>query len=57
LILLNRAARLVLRRIVGPVTMWDDTDSPGLDTVEAAPKVELLDGFGTFLGTSPRATY
>jgi hypothetical protein len=37
-------ARLVLRRLVGPLTLWDESERPDFIRWEATPKTELLDG-------------
>lgn len=40
-------ARLVLRRLVGPLTLWDESERPEWIRWEAAPTAELLDGLAT----------
>jgi site-specific DNA recombinase len=47
-------ARLVLRRLVGPLTLWDESTRPGFVKWEATPTTGLLEGMGpTLLDTSP----
>jgi DNA invertase Pin-like site-specific DNA recombinase len=46
-------ARLVLRRLVGPLTLWDESERPDFIRWEATPTAELLDGLATLEGTSP----
>ena len=47
-------ARIVLRRLVGPLTLWDESERPDFIQWKAEPKTELLDGLAPFhLGTSP----
>jgi site-specific DNA recombinase len=45
-------ARLVLRRLVGPLTLWDESKRPDFIRWEAAPTAELLDGLCTLEGAS-----
>jgi DNA-binding NarL/FixJ family response regulator len=49
LILLDepRVARLVLRRLVSPLTLWDESERPDFVKWEATPKAGLLDGLAT----------
>jgi hypothetical protein len=49
-------ARLVLRRLVGPLMLWDEGKRPDFITWEAAPTTGLLDGLATLQGTSPART-
>jgi len=44
---------MVLRRLVGPLTLWDESERPGFVKWEAAPTAELLDGLATLQVTSP----
>jgi DNA invertase Pin-like site-specific DNA recombinase len=47
-------ARLVLRRLVGPLTLWDESERPDFVRFETTPTVELLDGLApTLLRASP----
>jgi hypothetical protein len=46
-------ARMVLRTLVGPLTLWDESERPDCIKWEATPKAELLDGLATLLDTSP----
>jgi site-specific DNA recombinase len=48
-----RVARLVLRRLVGPITLHDESARPEWIKWEAAPTTELLAGLATLEGTSP----
>ena len=49
-----RIARLVLRRLVGPLTLWDESKRPDFVRFEAAPTLELLEGLApTLLVASP----
>jgi hypothetical protein len=45
-------ARQVLRRLVGPIILWD-ADRPEYVRWKAAPTTELLDGLATLVSTSP----
>ena len=48
-------ARLVLRQLVGPLTLWDESERPDFVKWEATPKVDILDGLApTLEGASPR---
>jgi hypothetical protein len=49
-----KVARLLLRRLVGPLTLWDESDA-GLRWEAETKADELLDGL-VHLGTSPRGT-
>jgi hypothetical protein len=49
-------ARLVLRRVVGPLTLWDESKRPDWIKWEATPTTELLEGLATLQGTSPTGT-
>ena len=42
-------ARLVLRRLVGPLTLWDESERPDFIRWEATPTTELLDGLAPTL--------
>ena len=49
-------ARMVLRRLVAPLTLWEETvESPRPKWIEwkAEPKTDLLDGLATLLVASP----
>ena len=47
-------ARLVLRRLVGPLTLWDESKRPDFVRFETTPTVALLDGLdATLLVASP----
>ena len=49
-------ARLVLRRVVGPIVLHDDGERPEFVTWETEPTTDLLDGLATLrtrLGSSP----
>jgi hypothetical protein len=47
-------ARLMLRRLVGPLTLWDESERPEWVRFTTAPKAELLDGLApTLLVASP----
>jgi hypothetical protein len=46
-----RIARMVLRRVIGPITLFEP--APDWCQWEAAPKADLLDGLATLQGTSP----
>ena len=48
-----KAARLVLRRLVGPLRLWDESERPEWIKWEAVPTVELLDGLATPQAPSP----
>ncbi len=39
-----QVARLVLRRLVGPIVLFDESERPDFVKWEATPKTELLDG-------------
>lgn len=39
-----KIARLVLRRLVGPLTLWDEAERPDSNKWKAEPKAGLLDG-------------
>jgi len=51
-----RIGRLMLRRLVGPLMLWDEAERPEWCQWKAAPATELLDGLATLEGTSPRGT-
>ena len=40
----TQVARLVLRRLIGPIILWDDTGRADFCRWEATTKTELLDG-------------
>lgn len=42
-------ARLVLRRLVGPLTLWDESERPDFVKWKAEPTTELLDGLAPTL--------
>jgi hypothetical protein len=47
-------ARLVLRRLVGPLTLWDESERPDWIRFETTPTTELLSGLApTRLSASP----
>jgi hypothetical protein len=46
-------AQLVLRRVVGPLTLWDESKRPEWIQWKATPTAELLDGLATLQDTSP----
>jgi site-specific DNA recombinase len=47
-------ARMVLRKLVGPIYLWDERERPDFVKYETAPKTELLDGLApTLLLASP----
>ena len=47
-------ARLVLRRLVGPLTLWDESKRPDFVKWEAQPTTGLVDGLApTLEGSSP----
>lgn len=48
-------ARLVLRRIVGPISLWDESKVPQWVRWKATPSTELLDGLVTYHVASPKA--
>jgi hypothetical protein len=48
-----RIARLVFRRLVGPITLHDESERPDWIKWEAAPTTDLLAGLATLEGTSP----
>jgi hypothetical protein len=39
-------ARIVLRKLVGPLTLWDESERPDFVKWEATPTTELLAGLG-----------
>ena len=39
-----QVARLVMRRLIGPITLWDESDRPDFCRWEAPTKTEILDG-------------
>ena len=38
---------MMLRRLVGPLTLWDESERPEWIKWEAVPTTELLDGLAT----------
>jgi hypothetical protein len=46
-------ARMVLRRLVGPITLWDESERPDFVKWKATPTTELLGGLATLLEASP----
>ena len=46
-------ARMMLRRLIGPLTLWDESERPEWIKWEAVPTTELLDGLATLQVASP----
>jgi hypothetical protein len=47
-----RVARMLLRQLVGPLTLWDESE-PDFVKWTAKPTTGLLDGLATLLDSSP----
>lgn len=48
-----KIARMVLRRLVGPLTLWDAEERPDFVKWKIVPTAGLLDGLATLVESSP----
>ena len=49
----SKVARMVLRSLVGPLTLWDESERPEFVKLEAKPTTGSLDGLATLEVASP----
>jgi hypothetical protein len=47
---------MVLRRLAGPLTLWEEPERPDFMRFETTPTTELLDGLATLEVASPAGT-